>query len=131
MTSISPKNLEKLKEKLKKDKASIEKELERFAKKDSKPKGEWDTRFPLFDGEVGGSALEKAADETEEYSTLLPIEESLENRLRSLNLALKKMKTGRYGICEKCQKKISLKRLKIYPDAKNCQKCTSKNQQLK
>jgi len=113
-----------LKEKLEKDKKNIEKQLERFATKDEKLKDDWDTRFPRFNGrETGSAALEQAADEVEEYSTLLPIEYSLELWLKKINLALKKIKMGQYGICEKCQKKIKKERLKIYPAAQYCLNC--------
>lgn len=115
--------LKKIREKLEKEKSSIEKELQKFAKKDEKIKGDWNTRFPVFNGEAGGSALEKAADEVEEYSTRLPIEYSLETRLKDINLALEKIKKRKYGICEKCRKLISIKRLKISPEARFCQKC--------
>ena len=80
--------VQKIKEKLEKEKVSVEEELQRFAKKDKKPTGDWDTRFPKWDKETGGSALEQAADEVEEYATLLPIEHSLELRLKNINLAL-------------------------------------------
>ena len=121
---MKKKNLEELKEKLEKGKEALEKELEGFAKKDEKLKGDWDTRFPSFDGgETGGAALEKAADEVEEYEARLPVEYSLENRLRDINLALEKIKKEKYGICEKCGKEIPLERLKVSPEARFCLKC--------
>jgi RNA polymerase-binding transcription factor DksA len=127
MQNISRDSLDKLKKELKKEKASIEKELKRIVKKELKDGEEPSARFPILDGEIGGSTLEKAADETEEYSTILSIEENLENRLQSFNLALEKIRKNQYGICERCKKNVSLKRLKIYPDAKNCRKCELKN----
>ena len=126
MAEISQKLLQKLKLKLEEEKTSTEKELKRFAKKDKKLKGDWDTRFPLFNGEVGGAALEKATDEIEEYSILLPIEYTLEIKLRNTNLALKKMKKGKYGICERCGKSIRISRLTVYPEARACLKCKKK-----
>jgi DnaK suppressor protein len=117
------KKLQELKEKLEKEKINIEKELKRFAKKDKKLKGDWDTIFPHWDGDSGSSALERAADEVEEYSTLLPIEYSLESKLKNINLALEKIKKGNYGICEKCGQQIPLGRLKISPEARFCLKC--------
>lgn len=116
-------SLKKIKEKLEKEKAVIEEELQSFAKKDIKIKGDWDTKFPHFNGEAGGSRLERAADEVEEYSALLPIEYSLETRLRDINLALEKIKKGKYGKCEKCGKKIPEERLKVCPEARVCLKC--------
>lgn len=111
--------LKKVKEKLEKEKASIEESLKGFAKKDKKLTGNWNTRFPEFNG----GHLEEAADEIEEYETLLPIEFSLETRLRDINLALEKIKKRKYGKCEGCGKEIDKKRLKVYPEARFCLKC--------
>ena len=114
---------------LEKERTTIEEELKKFAKKDEKLKGGWDTRFPKWDGsETGSAALEKAADEVEEYSTLLPIEHSLELRLKNINLALEKIEHPRrgypkYGNCEKCGKEIDEKRLKTSPEARFCLNC--------
>lgn len=121
---MNKKLLNELKIQLEKEKMTIEEELKKFAKKDEKLKGDWDTCFPKWDGsEVGSAALEKASDEVEEYSTLLPIEHSLELRLKNINLALEKIEKGRYGNCEKCGKEIDEKRLKISPEARFCLKC--------
>ncbi|PJB98991.1 MAG: hypothetical protein CO078_00255 [Candidatus Nealsonbacteria bacterium CG_4_9_14_0_8_um_filter_36_17] len=121
---MNKKLLQELKEKLEKDRVAIEEQLKRFAKKNEKLKGDWDTIFPKFNGgEVGSAALEKAADEVEEYSTLLPLEYNLELKLKNVDLALEKIKKGGYGICEKCGKEIEEKRLEVYPEAKLCQKC--------
>lgn len=124
MTKIPKKLLEELKSKLVKEGNLLEEELKKFAEKDKKLEGDWDTRFPHFDGgETGSAALEKAADEIEEYSTLLPIEYALETRLRDIHLALKKMEKEKYGICEKCGGEIEIERLKVSPEARLCLKC--------
>ena len=120
---MNKKSLEELKQKLEKEKVNIEKELEGFAKKDEKLKGDWDTHFPHWNGDSGGSSLERAADEVEEYSTLLSIEHSLETKLQNINLALEKIKKGKYGKCEKCGKEIKEERLKAHPEATTCAKC--------
>jgi len=119
-------SLESLKKKLEKEKSQIESELKRFAKKDRNLEGDWDTVFPKFNGGVGGQILEEGTDEVEEYSTRLPIEFSLELRLKDINLALDKIKKDKYGICEKCGKKISQSRLTAYPEARTCAKCQKK-----
>ena len=110
--------LAELKEKLEKEKVAIKKQLATFADQDPNLKGDWDTRFPNFDG-----SLEEAADEVEEYTSRLPVEFSLETQLRDINLALDKIKQDKYGKCEKCNKKIDKKRLKVYPAARHCMKC--------
>ncbi|MFC1663522.1 TraR/DksA family transcriptional regulator [Patescibacteria group bacterium] len=115
--------LEKIKEELEKKKNLIEQQLKGFAKKDNKLKGDWDSRFPSLGSETGGSSLEKEADEVQEYSTRLPIEFSLEIRLRDIDLALEKIKKGNYGICENCKKPIPEKRLKVCPEARLCLDC--------
>ena len=114
--------LKKIKEKLEKERVVIEKELQNFAKKDEKSKGDWNTRFPKFNGSSGSGLLEEAAEEVEEYITKLPIEHSLEIRLRDIDLALGKLEKGQYGKCEKCGQDILKERLEIYPDARHCLK---------
>jgi len=124
---VNKKLIRELKESLEKKKMEIEGGLEKFAKRDEKLKGDWDTRFPHFNGgETGSAALEKAADEVEEYSTLLSIEYNLELRLKDINSALEKIEKGKYGVCEKCGKEIPIERLKIYPEARLCIECEKK-----
>ena len=116
---MDKKLLQQLKQTLEGKKSSIEKELKKFAKKDSKLKGDWNSLFPKFDG----GNIEEAADEVEEYSTRLPVEFSLETKLRDIETALEKIKKEKYGACENCGKPIPMARLKIYPEARTCQKC--------
>ncbi len=124
---MDKKLLTQLKKKLEQEKNNIEKQLEKIAKKDDKVKDDWDTRFPRFDGgESGSAALEKAADEVEEYSTLLPLEHNLEIQLKDINFALGKILKRTFGKCEKCKEEIDLERLKFYPAARFCMKCEGK-----
>jgi len=120
---MNKKLLKELKEKLEKEKSRAEEGLEKIAKRDEKLPGDWDTKFPKFNGEAGGAALEIAADEVEEYSRLLPLEYILELRLKNIDLALEKIKKRKYGICEKCSKEIPVERLKACPEARFCLKC--------
>lgn len=121
---MDKKFLEELKQKLENEKVAVEKQLHLFADKDPNLKGDWDSKFPNFGrDETGGSALESAADEVEEYTTRLPVEFSLETRLKDINLAIEKTKTDQYGKCEKCQKEIDEKRLEVMPAARACMKC--------
>jgi RNA polymerase-binding transcription factor DksA len=121
--------IENLKERLEKERKTLEKELESFAKKDKALKGDWDTLFPNFKV----SNLEEEADEVEEYENLLPVERALETKLSQINSALEKIKQaakgeprqgrGKYGICEKCNKEISEERLEVIPETKTCGQC--------
>lgn len=121
---MDKKTIEKLKLSLEKEKSLVEEQLAKFATKDEKMKGDWDTRFPKMGHDVSGSSsLEAAADEVEEYSTLLPMEHSMEIRLKNIDSALQKIKKGEYGLCEKCKKEIPADRLNVSPESKFCLDC--------
>lgn len=109
--------IKKMKKKLKEEKLLIEKELEGIAKKDDT--NDWHANFPKFEKE----RLEEAVDEVEEYSSLVPISESLEQRLNKVDIALSKIERGVYGVCENCKKNISKKRLEAHPSASACREC--------
>jgi len=117
---MEQKLLHEFKEKLEKEKESLEKELQGFANADEKVKGDWDTKFPEFNN---GGNLEEAADEVEEYEARLPIEHNLEIRLKDTNSALEKIEKGGYGKCERCGKEIPIERLVVYPEARFCLSC--------
>jgi DnaK suppressor protein len=121
---MNKKTLDELLQKLEKEKAALEEQLKKFANKDEKMKGDWDTRFPKLDGNISGSSgLEAAADEVEEYSTLLPMEHSMELRLQNINSAVEKIHNGKYGFCEKCGKEIPAERLSVSPESRFCLDC--------
>lgn len=123
---MDKKLIEELKQKLEEQKKSLEKELESFAKKDDSPKGDWETKYP--NRENGN--MEEEADEVQEYGNALPVEHSLELKLRDVNSALEKIGapsgSGEYGVCENCGKKIDEKRLMACPEARTCLKCNQK-----
>jgi len=116
--------IQKQKQLLEQEKKALEKGLEAFAKKDPEMEGNWDSKFPEFDGsETGGSRLEVAQDEVEEYLKRLPLEQAMEVKLQDISKALKKISQNKYGKCEKCNKNIAHQRLEIHPSAKYCAKC--------
>jgi RNA polymerase-binding transcription factor DksA len=119
---MNKKELQGIKEKLEEQKESFSKQLERFAEKDPKVKGDWDTAYPQFQSSNEAQA-EEAADEVEEYVNLLPVEHSFETQLAKINKALEKIKDGTYGKCEKCGNDIEKERLEVYPEARWCAKC--------
>lgn len=119
-------SLKKIQERLEAEKIAIEQELQRFAKKDDKLKDDWDTKFPEFNSGAGSQMMEDEASEVEEYVTKLPIEYSLETRLKNISSALEKVKKGEYGKCEKCGKAIPKERLEALPEARFCLRCVPK-----
>lgn len=122
--NLDDKLLKQLKQQLQQGKEEIIEELKTFAKEDENIEGDWDSLYPDYNqGDAGGEMIENEAMEVEEYSSRLPIEHSLELKLKAINLALKKMEEGNYGICERCQKPINKERLKAYPAARTCVDC--------
>jgi len=114
-------NLKKIKKQLTKEKKVLQKELKRFAKKDKKIKGDYDTVFPDLGTEKDANATEVTI-----YGDTLPVEYNLETRLLAIERALQKIKNKQYGICIKCKKQIKPKRLEIIPEAEFCLTCKQK-----
>ncbi len=108
---------------LDKRKAEIEKELKGFAKKDTRLKGDYDTKFPNFGSH---QSSDEAAQELASYENALPMEYALELKLKDIEIALEKIKNGEYGICANCKKEINPERLKAKPESKFCLDCKTK-----
>ena len=116
---MDKKLIKELKNKLEKEKVSLEKELKGFAKEDKNIKHNWNVPYPNRQN----SDMEEEADEVQEYDNLLSLEHNLELRLRDIDLAIERIEKGGYGKCQKCEKEIENKRLLAYPEAKLCIKC--------
>lgn len=52
-------------------------------------------------------------------------------QLKDINIALKKIEDGTFGICEECGEEIGEKRLLAKPEAVNCITCAEKSEMLK
>ncbi|MBU1291956.1 TraR/DksA family transcriptional regulator [Patescibacteria group bacterium] len=122
---MDKKELKQLKKLLEIEKKKLTKDLSSFAEKDPKRKWNWLTNLPFL-GE-DHSSVDENAERIEAYETLLPIEHTLEIRLKKIEEALIKMNNGKYGICEACSLEIEPKRLEVVPEAKRCIKCKEKN----
>jgi len=101
--------------------AQLRGDLESFSDENPKIAGDFETKFERF-----GESLEDAAAETEQYIDKLPAEHHLELRLKAVEDALKRLKAGKYGICEECGKKIPAARLEVLPEARLCMACERK-----
>lgn len=120
MSKLNKKLLEEQGILLLEEKNKIESRLADFAKESKEHEGEWTSNMPDFDK---GTSLEEEADEVEEFGMRLALEQSMEEQLKVIDLALEKIKKGTYGFCDKCGKEIPQGRLKVYPQASFCQKC--------
>jgi DnaK suppressor protein len=115
---IDKKTLEELKQQLLTEKTNLENSLSKIARPVDKEEGDYETNFDDI-----GSDRDDNATEVEQYSDNLPVENTLEKRLQDIIGALERMENGTYGICENCQKEISIERLKANPAAKTCISC--------
>jgi RNA polymerase-binding transcription factor DksA len=113
--------IEEMKKKLEEKKRELEKLLEDVAQKSTRIKNSYEAKFPEY-----GSSEEESADEVATFTDRVSLEENLETNLQEVELALKKIKQGKYGICEACGKKISEDRLRAVPTTRWCLSCKNK-----
>ena len=66
---------------------------------------------------------EEEASETAELENLIAQEKRVLDQLVDIELALKKLENGQYGLCQKCNDRIETARLEAMPTAKICMKC--------
>lgn len=103
--------LKKIQETLLKQKAMLEADLAKFAKKDKRAVEEdFDSTFPNY-----GDSEDENAREVADYEANLSIEHDMEKTLRDVNAALGRITKGTYGICKYCKKPIDKKRLSARP----------------
>lgn len=97
--------------------------LETFATKESGNANDFTSTFPDY-----GEESDENAQEVGQYSTNIATEDILEKTLRDVDLALKQIDEGTYGICKYCHQEIDEKRLLARPFSSSCVKCKSQLQ---
>jgi RNA polymerase-binding protein DksA len=55
---------------------------------------------------------------------------TLEDKIGSIDYALKALDQGQYGICERCGNEIGAERLKAVPDTTLCVKCKAETEKM-
>lgn len=120
---LDEKTLAELKKALLEKREKLTAELEGFAEKSKDVKGNFKAKFAQI-----GSFPDENALEVSQYETDLGLEHKLEADLADINNALEKMKKGTYGICANCPRPqlIDIKRLRAFPEAKTCMKCSAR-----
>jgi len=112
--SIDIKHFQK---KLLDEKTAVEKDLLEVGRKNPDNPKDWEaiagTHDSVFEENTAGDAID-------EYESHNAIVNTLEPRLRDINLALEKIKKGTYGKCEICGCEIELDRLEANPAASTC-----------
>ncbi|MEX1063904.1 MAG: TraR/DksA C4-type zinc finger protein [Candidatus Paceibacterota bacterium] len=120
---MNPKELQKLKESLLKEKEVLETELGRIATKNPDIEGDYQAHFHKPDQ---SDTLDEKAHSITDYEEERAVEQSLELRLKDINETLKKLEGDKYGDCETCMAPIDKKRLEVIPVAKFCVDCAKK-----
>jgi len=67
--------------------------------------------------------FDEKTDQTEELSNHLAASRDLKNRLDEIDVALSKIYSGKYGVCEKCGGRIEDEVLNIAPESRFCKTC--------
>jgi RNA polymerase-binding transcription factor DksA len=110
--------IEKFKEILIEKQEHLEKELGKIATKNDE--GKWEAGFKDIARDDETNAIE-VGDFTNDASVVSTLNKDLEN----IEIALDKIATtDTYGKCETCDGYINPKRLEIFPEARECMKCT-------
>ena len=74
----------------------------------------------------GDYGLGKGDPSIYEWEMCLALKQRAENKVRSLEVALRKAEEGDYGLCEVCGEAIDPARLAILPHTKRCIDCAQK-----
>ncbi len=110
------------------------KELQTFKKQLSQEKAViLQTRSPKMDpspktGDAEGGDVCDIASSDRERDLKLRLNEREREKLRAIEEALERIEEGSFGICEECECKIPVGRLKIMPFALVCVECKSKEE---
>jgi RNA polymerase-binding transcription factor DksA len=104
--------------KLEDEKAKLTAELSSFAVPDKDTPGDWDAIRETDPGTTGVS--DEVANELEDMNERKATEGPLEGLLAKVELALQKIKDGKYGVCEIGGEAIESDRLEANPSARTC-----------
>lgn len=87
--------------------------------------------FLNLDRDSDKSSIDDEADELIEHYQVNAIKEQLNEKIAQIKKAKLRIKSGKYGICEKCNKMIDTDRLAVYPEATLCVTCEKKREKTK
>lgn len=76
--------------------------------------------------DLDSAASDTEAEEQFEHARISAIKGELNDKARQIKKALERVRKGKYGICEVCNKMIDTDRLSIFPEATKCVNCEKK-----
>ena len=114
---IAKKLLKEFQEKLLADAVNLKKQIEELKKSDP---------FADPDHATDNAAVDTDVREQVGHDTIEAEIKDLQRRLQDIEIAVQKIRKGKYGMCERCGKEIPLPRLKILSEARYCVDCEQK-----
>lgn len=78
--------------------------------------------------DLDNAATDTEAEEQFGHARVSAIKAELNAKSKQIKKALGRVKKGKYGICEDCNKLIDTDRLAIYPEATKCIRCEKKRE---
>jgi len=112
--------INQLKEKLLAEKKKLAEQLEAMTQERTFDKDKVQVKWKELGNKEEDNAVEVA-----NFQDSISLERDLEVNLERIENALAKIEAGQYGICEHCGNDIEEARLRAYPEATLCLKCTA------
>ncbi len=78
--------------------------------------------------DLDSAATDTEAEEQFGHARVVAIKNELNSKAKQIKKALNRVKIGKYGICEDCNKMIDTDRLSIYPEATKCVRCEKRRE---
>ena len=122
---MDPKQAVQLKKTLLEERAKIEAELERIAKRNPAIKGDWTAK--QYDENGISDTLDEKAQDVTNFEERRAVEQNLELRLKEIDVTLSKLAQGTYGICSNCKSPIDEKRIEAMLIVEHCFSCAQKS----
>ena len=110
-------------------KETTEQKKKRLEKERAETLAELDRLREYLRGEVDADE-EEADPDLYEREKILALIRTFENKLESIEQALRLAEKGTYGICERCGEKIDPARLEVLPHTTLCVKCKSQMEHI-
>lgn len=122
---MDKKDLTEIKKLLNAEKAQLEAELLKIAKKNPHNPDDYEAQFE----EYGDDETDNTS-EVVKFGLNLTLEKTLEKSLKDVKKALDRITKGEYGFCKYCKQEIDAKRLKARPTSSACVSCKTKLKSL-
>ena len=116
--ALDQQQVDEFKKKLEEQKIKLEHDLGGVTVQSDKNSSDYKAVFPNYGDEEEDNALEVST-----FDHNLAVERNLEQELKEVNWALKRIEQGTYGKCSNCDKEISIERLQARATAEKCIEC--------